>query len=116
MPVRNVLATLTCAVMLVALPARAQPAPQSAPLSAIEIMEQRGSMMVGMATFVPWAMRDAQRKLVGFAVDAVSYTHLPALVQAVVPRRQAMVTLGAFSVASAKSFCNDTATARPVPV
>jgi len=68
MSIRNVLAALCCAGLLATLPARAQPAPQST----IDVMEQRGSMMVGMATFVPWAMRDSQGKLVGFEVDVAT--------------------------------------------
>jgi polar amino acid transport system substrate-binding protein len=68
MLIRNVLAALFGAVMLTAVAASAQPAPHSA----IEIMEQRGSMMVGMSTFVPWAMRDEQGKLVGFEVDVAT--------------------------------------------
>jgi polar amino acid transport system substrate-binding protein len=72
MQIRNIFATFACAAMLAALPARAQTAPQSAPQSTIDSMEQRGSMMVGMATFVPWAMRDQQGKLVGFEVDVAT--------------------------------------------
>jgi polar amino acid transport system substrate-binding protein len=68
MKIHNILAALACAVVLAALPARAQTAPQST----IDIMEQRGTMMVGMTTFVPWAMRDAQGKLVGFEVDVAT--------------------------------------------
>ena len=40
--------------------------------SAIETMQRRGSIMVGMATFVPWAMRDAQGNLVGFEIDVAT--------------------------------------------
>jgi polar amino acid transport system substrate-binding protein len=65
--IRNVF-VLVGTLLLAALPVRAQPASQSA----IEIMEQRGSMMVGMSTFVPWAMRDEQGKLVGFEVDVAT--------------------------------------------
>ncbi|HLB99165.1 MAG TPA: transporter substrate-binding domain-containing protein, partial [Acetobacteraceae bacterium] len=72
MQIRNIFATFACAAMLAALPARAQTAPQGAPQSTIDSMEQRGSMMVGMATFVPWAMRDQQGKLVGFEVDVAT--------------------------------------------
>jgi polar amino acid transport system substrate-binding protein len=68
MLIRNILAALSCIVLLAAPPVRAQTAPQSA----IDTIEQRGSMMVGMATFVPWAMRDSQGKLVGFEVDVAT--------------------------------------------
>jgi polar amino acid transport system substrate-binding protein len=40
--------------------------------TAIEAMQKRGSMMVGMATFVPWAMRNEQGQLVGFEVDVAT--------------------------------------------
>ncbi len=65
---RNILAALACAALLLTAPARAQ----STPESTIETMQKRGSMMVGMATFVPWAMRDEQGKLVGFEVDVAT--------------------------------------------
>ncbi len=65
---RPTLAAMACALMLSSLPARAQPAPQTA----IETMQKRGAMVVGMATFVPWAMRDEQGKLVGFEVDVAT--------------------------------------------
>jgi polar amino acid transport system substrate-binding protein len=68
MSIRNALAALGCAITLAALPARAQPAPQTT----IEAIEQRGSMQVGMSTFVPWAMRDSQGKLIGFEVDVAT--------------------------------------------
>ena len=35
-------------------------------------MQKRGSMIVGMATFVPWAMRSEQGELVGFEVDVAT--------------------------------------------
>ena len=35
-------------------------------------MQKRGTMAVGMATFVPWAMRDTQGNLVGFEVDVAT--------------------------------------------
>src|SRR3954452_12590078 len=40
--------------------------------SAIASMQKRGSMIVGMATFVPWAMRSEQGELVGFEVDVAT--------------------------------------------
>ena len=61
-------AALAGLTLLQALPARAQ----SAPDSAIETIKKRGSMMVGMATFVPWAMRDTQGNLIGFEVDVAN--------------------------------------------
>ena len=61
-------AALVGLTLLQALPARAQPAPDSA----IETIKKRGSMMVGMATFVPWAMRDTQGNLIGFEIDVAN--------------------------------------------
>jgi polar amino acid transport system substrate-binding protein len=64
---RLMLATLALATVVDVLPARAQ-----ATESAIETMVKRGTMMVGMATFVPWAMRDAQGNLMGFEIDVAT--------------------------------------------
>ncbi len=55
-------------VLLAGIPAHAQtPAP-----STIETIEKRGTLMVGMSTFVPWAMRDVNGKLIGFEVDVAT--------------------------------------------
>ncbi|WP_439333853.1 transporter substrate-binding domain-containing protein [Vibrio agarilyticus] len=35
----------------------------------IDRIEQRGTLRVGMSTFVPWAMRDKQGELIGFEID-----------------------------------------------
>ena len=64
---RRTLVLALCGAALLAGPARAQ-----APDTAIEAMKKRGTMMVGMATFVPWAMRDAQGNLVGFEIDVAT--------------------------------------------
>ena len=37
--------------------------------SAIDDVLQRGTLNVGMSTFVPWAMRDKEGNLVGFEID-----------------------------------------------
>lgn len=37
--------------------------------SAVEEIQKRGSVRVGMATFVPWAMRDKKGQLIGFEID-----------------------------------------------
>lgn len=51
-------------------PATAQDAQQAlAQSSVIEAIKQRGQMRVGMATFVPWAMRDKNGELIGFEID-----------------------------------------------
>ena len=65
---RPLLAALLACMLLPTLPVRSQPAPESA----LETIKKRGTMMVGMATFVPWAMRDAQGNLIGFEVDVAT--------------------------------------------
>lgn len=42
---------------------------QIAAISVIEEIKKRGAMLVGVSTFVPWAMRDKTGELVGFEVD-----------------------------------------------
>lgn len=37
--------------------------------SVIEAIKQRGSLIVGLSTFVPWAMLDKNGELVGFEID-----------------------------------------------
>ena len=46
-----------------------------APASAeglLETIQQRGKLMVGMSTFVPWAMRDKEGNLIGFEIDVAT--------------------------------------------
>ncbi|MEE2710096.1 MAG: transporter substrate-binding domain-containing protein [Gemmatimonadota bacterium] len=38
-------------------------------LSLLDQIKQRGTLRVGLSTFVPWAMRDKQGELIGFEVD-----------------------------------------------
>ena len=40
--------------------------------SVLEEIKKRGSLRVGMSTFVPWAMRDKQGNLVGFEIDVAT--------------------------------------------
>jgi len=42
---------------------------QLASESAVETIKKRGTLKVGMSTFVPWAMRDKQGELIGFEID-----------------------------------------------
>ncbi|MGQ0664378.1 MAG: transporter substrate-binding domain-containing protein [Pseudomonadota bacterium] len=42
---------------------------QLAGASTIEEIKKRGTLMVGMATFVPWAMRSKTGELIGFEID-----------------------------------------------
>ncbi|MBE1285226.1 MAG: transporter substrate-binding domain-containing protein [Rhodobacteraceae bacterium] len=47
-------------------------ASSSAPAKAegvLEDIQKRGTLRVGMATFVPWAMRDKEGNLIGFEID-----------------------------------------------
>lgn len=46
-----------------------------APASAeglLETVQKRGKLMVGMSTFVPWAMRDKEGNLIGFEIDVAT--------------------------------------------
>ncbi len=40
--------------------------------SVLEEIKKRGSLRVGMDTFVPWAMRDKQGNLIGFEIDVAT--------------------------------------------
>ncbi len=40
--------------------------------SVLEEIKQRGTLRVGMSTFVPWAMRDKQGNLIGFEIDVAT--------------------------------------------
>ena len=40
--------------------------------SVLETIKKRGVLKVGMATFVPWAMRDKKGNLVGFEIDVAT--------------------------------------------
>ena len=42
---------------------------ESARISLLDQIKQRGSIRVGLSTFVPWAMRNKQGELIGFEVD-----------------------------------------------
>ena len=62
------LAAVSVAASLAA-PAAAQTAQQLSGESVIETIKQRGTIRVGMSTFVPWAMRDRNGDLIGFEID-----------------------------------------------
>lgn len=56
-----------------AMEARAQEAQQAlSSESVIESIKQNGVLRVGMSTFVPWAMRDQEGKLIGFEIDVAT--------------------------------------------
>ncbi|MCB1919301.1 MAG: transporter substrate-binding domain-containing protein [Candidatus Competibacteraceae bacterium] len=37
--------------------------------SVLEVIKRRGTMKIGMSTFVPWAMRDKNGELIGYEID-----------------------------------------------
>ena len=37
--------------------------------SALEAIKKRGTLRIGLTTFVPWAMRDKKGDLIGFEID-----------------------------------------------
>ncbi|CAN1559490.1 HisJ ABC-type amino acid transport/signal transduction systems, periplasmic component/domain [Rhabdaerophilaceae bacterium] len=45
---------------------------QTAPNSVIEEAKKRGKLQVGMASFIPWAMRDNKGNWVGFEIDVAT--------------------------------------------
>ncbi|EGA72134.1 amino acid ABC transporter amino acid-binding protein [Vibrio sinaloensis DSM 21326] len=49
--------------LAVALPSMAQETPN------LDKINERGTLRVGMSTFVPWAMRNTQGELIGFEID-----------------------------------------------
>lgn len=66
-------ACLALGLLVAAAPAVAQEARQGlAAASVIETIKQRGRLIVGLATFVPWAMLDKDGKLIGFEVDVAT--------------------------------------------
>lgn len=70
----RLLAVLTTVVLLLAILspplARAQTVNQQlAAGSVLETIKKRGSIRVGMSTFVPWAMRDKNGELIGYEID-----------------------------------------------
>ncbi len=59
---KSVLSVAGIATVLVSAPAVAQD-------SVIDDILRRGQINIGMATFVPWAMRDKKGELIGFEID-----------------------------------------------
>lgn len=67
---RRALSALSLAPFALAIPsAAAQDAQSLAAASVIEEIKKRGALVVGVATFVPWAMRDKKGELIGFEID-----------------------------------------------
>ena len=59
---------ISLAASVVTSTAQAQSAPAAAE-STIQSIVKRGRLLVGLSTFVPWAMRDKNGELIGFEVD-----------------------------------------------
>jgi len=69
LPALLAVAMLALALLLPPL-ARAQNAGQQlAADSVLETIKKRGSIKIGMSTFVPWAMRDKNGELIGYEID-----------------------------------------------
>ena len=72
MKLKNLIVT-TLAAFAIAFSALAGAASQElASSSVLEEIKKRGTLRVGMSTFVPWAMRDKQGNLIGFEIDVAS--------------------------------------------
>ena len=72
MKLKNLIVT-TLAAFAIAFSALAGAASQElASSSVLEEIKKRGTLRVGMSTFVPWAMRDKQGDLIGFEIDVAS--------------------------------------------
>lgn len=70
---RNLLRSGLVLPAALAMPVAAASAQEAAPgQSVIETIKRRGSLMVGLATFVPWAMRAKDGSLIGFEVDVAT--------------------------------------------
>ena len=58
--------------MLVAISAIAGSTMSASAAGVLEDILKRGTLKVGMSTFVPWAMRDKQGNLIGFEIDVAT--------------------------------------------
>jgi len=92
-PVLKRILTAVMALMVTAvwLPDSAQAQGQA---PAIEQIRQRGTLRVGVSTFVPWAMRDTNGELIGFEIDVarkiaedlgVRLEHVPTAWDGIIP-------------------------------
>ncbi|MDG2647256.1 amino acid ABC transporter substrate-binding protein, partial [Vibrio parahaemolyticus] len=60
-------ATITALLGLaIAMPTIAK---EDVPTPNVDQIKERGTLRVGMSTFVPWAMRNKQGELIGFEID-----------------------------------------------
>ena len=62
--------------------------------SALEAIKKRGTLRIGLSTFVPWAMRDKKGDLIGFEIDVgkrvaadmgVEVEHIPTAWDGIIP-------------------------------
>ncbi len=71
--IKKLLLAVTAAAFLSPLVATAQGTQQAlSKESVLETIKKRGTLKVGMATFVPWAMRNKKGELIGFEIDVAS--------------------------------------------
>ncbi|ANU36543.1 transporter substrate-binding domain-containing protein [Vibrio scophthalmi] len=63
-------ATITALLgVAIAIPSLVSAQEQANATSNLEAINERGTLRVGMSTFVPWAMRNKQGELIGFEID-----------------------------------------------
>ncbi|EGU30693.1 transporter substrate-binding domain-containing protein [Vibrio scophthalmi] len=63
-------ATITALLgIAIAIPSLVSAQEQANATSNLEAINERGTLRVGMSTFVPWAMRNKQGELIGFEID-----------------------------------------------
>jgi polar amino acid transport system substrate-binding protein len=62
----------TFAAAAVALGAAVAPVAPAAAQDLLQTVQERGKLMVGMSTFVPWAMRGTNGELMGFEIDVAT--------------------------------------------
>jgi polar amino acid transport system substrate-binding protein len=68
--IKGSLAAILVAAGLIGLSAAAPASAQTAaPPNLVDTIKRRGKLIVGMASFVPWAMRDTKNDWIGFEID-----------------------------------------------
>ncbi len=72
MQFKKLFATLMAASALVFSALAGAASQELASESVLEEIKKRGTLRVGMSTFVPWAMRDKQGNLIGFEIDVAT--------------------------------------------
>ena len=72
MKLKTTLTTLMAAVLIAFASLVNADSQEIAAGSVLEEIKKRGTLRVGMSTFVPWAMRDKQGNLIGFEIDVAT--------------------------------------------